>query len=266
MVKMKNETSLQDTFSKRRSELFKKTSELSTLCGAKIAIIVYLPGRKAFSFDHPNVETIIDRFLNNNSPPPHQPNNLQPSEAHQNYIIQDLNNHLTQVMNQLESEKEKKNEELKKIRENSKMPENWREKPIEGLDLAQAYKFKGMLEILKKKSNSPHPNFDVRSTSNAPFGVDDGSNNFHVGNPSNASFGISGGNIYFHVGNSSNDLFGIDGSNKINLDFDHITNEFVPRNNMNYIPEFNRNHIMTLNEENEHHHDSHPPHYRSDYF
>ncbi|ESQ44668.1 hypothetical protein EUTSA_v10003426mg [Eutrema salsugineum] len=307
MVKIKNESNLQVTFSKRRSGLFKKASELSTLCGAEIAIIVYSPGRKAFSFGHPNVETVIDRIVNNNPPPSHQPNNLQPSEIHQNYIIQDLNNHLTQVMNQLEFEK-KRNEELKKIREISKRPENWWEEPIEKLDLAQAYEFKGMLENLKKEvtfeakkyfqANIPHQNFDVGNSSNAPFGVDDGNNNFNVGNSSNASFGINGGDNYFYVGNSSNDFFGVDGSNNINLDFDQyhqrrmvdmnassnhgmilpnhsipfgnnnhgsITNEFVPRNNMNYIPDFNQNQNMTLKEENKHHHVGHPPHSRSDY-
>ncbi|PHT29366.1 hypothetical protein CQW23_31043 [Capsicum baccatum] len=39
IVKMKNESNMQVTFSKRRVGLFKKASELCTLCGAEIAIM-----------------------------------------------------------------------------------------------------------------------------------------------------------------------------------------------------------------------------------
>lgn len=99
MMKMKNESNLQVTFSKRRSGLFKKVSELCTLCGAEIAIIVFSPGRKVFSFGHPSVESVLDRFLHNNPPPPpHQHNNMQLSEARRNSTVRDLNIHLTQVI------------------------------------------------------------------------------------------------------------------------------------------------------------------------
>jgi len=98
MVKMKNESNLQVTFSKRRSGLFKKASELCTLCGAEVAIVVFSPGRKVFSFGHPNVDSVIDRFINNNPLPPHQHNNMQLRETRRNSIVQDLNNHLTQVI------------------------------------------------------------------------------------------------------------------------------------------------------------------------
>ncbi|ESQ30868.1 hypothetical protein EUTSA_v10012100mg, partial [Eutrema salsugineum] len=176
------------TFSKRRSGLFKKVSELCTLCDAEVAIIVHSPSQKVFSFGHPNVETVIDRFKNNNLPPPQQHGSMQLNEIRQNSNIRDLNNQLTQLMNQLESEK-KKNEELKKMRKNSQVPERWWEKPIEELDLAQAFQFKTRLEELKKEVTSeaskmfqtagPHQNFYVGSSTNAPFGVNDG-NNFNL--------------------------------------------------------------------------------------
>ncbi|XP_004977852.1 MADS-box transcription factor 47-like [Setaria italica] len=50
-------------FSKRRAGLFKKASELSILCGADIAAVVFSPADKAFSFGHPSVESILDLFL-----------------------------------------------------------------------------------------------------------------------------------------------------------------------------------------------------------
>ena len=63
MKKMSNESNLQVTFSKRRSGLFKKASTFCTLCGAYVALIIFSPSEKVFSFGHPNSGTIIDRFL-----------------------------------------------------------------------------------------------------------------------------------------------------------------------------------------------------------
>lgn len=63
MTRMSKESNLLVTFSKRRSGLFKKASELCILCGAEIAIIVFSPGKKVFSFGHPSVESIVDRYL-----------------------------------------------------------------------------------------------------------------------------------------------------------------------------------------------------------
>lgn len=70
MTRMSKESNLLVTFSKRRSGLFKKASELCTLCGAEIAIVVFSPGKKAFSFGHPSVGAIVDRFLSRTPPPP----------------------------------------------------------------------------------------------------------------------------------------------------------------------------------------------------
>ncbi|XP_073148190.1 uncharacterized protein [Henckelia pumila] len=63
MEKVENPANLQVTFSKRRNGLFKKTSELSTRCGAETAVIIFSPGGKPYTFGHPDVETVTDRFL-----------------------------------------------------------------------------------------------------------------------------------------------------------------------------------------------------------
>lgn len=118
MVKMPNESNLQVTFSKRRSGLFKKASELCTLCGAEIAIIVFSPGKKVFSFGHPCVEALIERFVTRNPPP--SSGTLQLIEAHRNANVRELNAQLTQVLNQLEMER-KRSEELNKLRKASQV-------------------------------------------------------------------------------------------------------------------------------------------------
>ncbi|KAL2490895.1 Agamous-like MADS-box protein AGL62 [Abeliophyllum distichum] len=52
----------QVTFSKRRVGLFKKASELCAESGAEIAIIVLSIGKRVFSFGHPSVDSVINRF------------------------------------------------------------------------------------------------------------------------------------------------------------------------------------------------------------
>ncbi|MBA0812992.1 hypothetical protein Gohar_026889, partial [Gossypium harknessii] len=48
--------------------IYKKISELSTLCGGEILFIIFSPTGKPYSFGHPFVETITKRILNPNQP------------------------------------------------------------------------------------------------------------------------------------------------------------------------------------------------------
>ncbi|CAH8365694.1 unnamed protein product [Eruca vesicaria subsp. sativa] len=52
----------QVTFSKRRTGLFKKASELATLCNAEIGIVVFSPGGKPYSYGKPNLDAVTERF------------------------------------------------------------------------------------------------------------------------------------------------------------------------------------------------------------
>ncbi|PHU20040.1 hypothetical protein BC332_11191 [Capsicum chinense] len=63
MKPIANQNSRHVTFSKRRSGLFKKASELCILCGVEIAIIVQsLKRQRLFTFGHPSADAIIDRI------------------------------------------------------------------------------------------------------------------------------------------------------------------------------------------------------------
>ncbi|KAK2968906.1 hypothetical protein RJ640_018598 [Escallonia rubra] len=66
---------------------FQEASELCTICGADIAIIVFSPGKKVLSFGHPRVESIVDRFLTRN--PPSSSGTLQLVEAHCNARVEE---------------------------------------------------------------------------------------------------------------------------------------------------------------------------------
>jgi len=62
-MKMTNKSNLQVPFSKRRSGVLKKASELCTLCGAEVCLIIFSPSEKVFSIGHPNVDTVVHRYL-----------------------------------------------------------------------------------------------------------------------------------------------------------------------------------------------------------
>ncbi|CAG7889775.1 unnamed protein product [Brassica rapa] len=263
MVKMKNENNLQVTFSKRRSGLFKKASELCTLCGAEIVVIVFSPGRKVFSFGHPNVDVVIDRFLKINPHHPHQNNNLQLNEACLNAVVQDLNNHLTQVTEQLEEEK-KRNEDLKQKRKDDKKSENWWEDPIEGFNLRQLTEFKCGLENFKKTVTTEASKY-LQATGH----------NFYFGSSSNATFGIfdNDGNT-----NSESDLFNHRRLVDMNTFSGNHQNMIIPHpsttpygNNVieRFAPEHNQNQSQyCFKQERASECDrqpDHPPHYRHEY-
>jgi hypothetical protein len=144
--KIPKKSHLQVTFSKRRSGLFKKASELCTLCGVEIAIVVFSPADKAFSFGHPEVESIIDRYLSRN--PPQESSSNQIVEAHRNSNVCDLNVQLTQLLSHLEIEK-KQGEEIDHVRKARQM-QFWWESAIDDLGLNELLQLRVSIEDLKK--------------------------------------------------------------------------------------------------------------------
>ncbi|KAF8690499.1 hypothetical protein HU200_040855 [Digitaria exilis] len=61
---IESEEARQVCFSKRRQGLFKKASELSILCGAMVGPIVFSTIGRSFSFGHPSIDEVVNRFLN----------------------------------------------------------------------------------------------------------------------------------------------------------------------------------------------------------
>ncbi|KAE9589336.1 hypothetical protein Lal_00000108 [Lupinus albus] len=157
MKKMTNESNLQVTFSKRRSGLFKKASELCTLCGVEVALIVFSPGEKVFSFGHPNVDTVIDRYLMR--APQQNSGTMQFIEAHRSANVRELNAQLTQINADLEIEK-KCSDELNRLHMAAK-GQFWWAAPIDEMNNTQLDQFKLALKELKKgfsrQGSTPNP-------------------------------------------------------------------------------------------------------------
>lgn len=169
MTKMSKESNLLVTFSKRRSGLFKKASELCTLCGIEIAIIVFSPGKKVFSFGHPNVEHILDKFLNTHNTSSTSSSTLQLVEAHRSASARELNMQLTDLLNQLEVLKNH-GEELMKLRKH-RQDLFWWEAPVDDLGFEQLEKLKTGMEDLKRNVATQTQNLVMmeQASSMVPF-------------------------------------------------------------------------------------------------
>ncbi|XP_022922381.1 agamous-like MADS-box protein AGL19 isoform X1 [Cucurbita moschata] len=64
MKRIENATSRQVTFSKRRNGLLKKAFELSVLCDAEVALIIFSPRGKLYEFSNFSMNKTIDRYQN----------------------------------------------------------------------------------------------------------------------------------------------------------------------------------------------------------
>ncbi|XP_020221917.1 agamous-like MADS-box protein AGL29 [Cajanus cajan] len=105
IVMVKNPNTRQVTFSKRRTGLFKKANELSILCGVEIAIVVFSPGNKPYSFGHPSVDVVAAKFLQQESDSNDDAQENNPfNEAAQ---IHTLNQQLCDVQAQIREEEKK---------------------------------------------------------------------------------------------------------------------------------------------------------------
>lgn len=106
IARMQNPINRQVTFSKRRNGVFKKATELCTLCGANLAIVIFASRNKVYSVGHPSVESIADRFLGENPPPDADtPNPIVVPQQNDNTDA--LNRKLNRLVSSIEKEKER---------------------------------------------------------------------------------------------------------------------------------------------------------------
>ncbi|KAK6937046.1 Transcription factor, MADS-box [Dillenia turbinata] len=99
MEMIQNTAARSVTFSKRKDGLFKKASELATLCNADVALVAFSPSGRPFSFGSPSLRTVLNSFAHGASPPPID------------FIAQEASSRrsqeLTNVLNDIAAEKER---------------------------------------------------------------------------------------------------------------------------------------------------------------
>ncbi|KAK6150052.1 hypothetical protein DH2020_017577 [Rehmannia glutinosa] len=129
--KIEKKTSLQVTFTKRRTGLFRKASELFVLCGAEIAILVQSPADKIFAFGHPSVEALIGRFESGGA--------VSPETGASSF---------RQFVEQVEDRSAVRRLEMeKRMKEGGR--EFWWDEPFEGLELQELEEYAEALEVLR---------------------------------------------------------------------------------------------------------------------
>ncbi|KAF3449903.1 hypothetical protein FNV43_RR05982 [Rhamnella rubrinervis] len=124
------------TFSKRRSGIYKKASELSTLCGAEVGVVVFSPSGKPFSFASPSMDYIANRFLNQNPLDDNEDESHHHLvEAHRRLMVEELNENYNQLLNNLEAERAKGKELRRMIKaiKGEDEAKGWWETPVEEL-------------------------------------------------------------------------------------------------------------------------------------
>ncbi|CAH2076423.1 unnamed protein product [Thlaspi arvense] len=239
IIKMSKKSNLQVTFSKRRFGLFKKASELCTLCGAKILMVVFSPGGKVFSFGNPNVAELVYHFLNHS----HNSlflqqfnNNLQLVESRPHEIIQRLNEKLTEAHAKQENEKNKR-KFLDALRETRGQKGFWYENDVCDLDLNQTDQLIHALHDVKKKLVSEISQYSHLNVSQSYVGESSG----------NITPGIVGGrNI--DAGLDLPDQKGMVDLSAFNYNPNMVSSNHGPsfgyRNNGGIIPGYNMNYNM----------------------
>ncbi|KAL3643613.1 hypothetical protein CASFOL_014428 [Castilleja foliolosa] len=162
------------TFSKRRVGLFKKAAELSILCEAQIGLIVFSLSGKAYSFGHPDINSILGRLSNEILMP-----NLQ-DPAHNSRaraaLIAELKEACDLKNKELENKK-RRGKELEASLEGSVLSNE----KLSRLDMNELQGFKEKLEKLRddvqrmtaaKMSDNAGPSMSDRAGPSRPMGVD----------------------------------------------------------------------------------------------
>lgn len=63
MKKIESDDARQVSFSKRKKGVFAKACELSTMCGAEVAVLLHSPSGTPHSFGSPSVDKVFNKFL-----------------------------------------------------------------------------------------------------------------------------------------------------------------------------------------------------------
>ncbi|KAK9274233.1 hypothetical protein L1049_019047 [Liquidambar formosana] len=133
----------QVTFSKRRGGLFRKAGELSILCGAEVAIIVFSQAKKLYSFGHPSAEAVVNRYTTGNTS----------FDVIQNYpLVHEYNRQHENAVRQLKEEKQRGAmiEKTKRMGHGNRGG-FWWDEPIDNMGLEELEHYTQSLQELRKK-------------------------------------------------------------------------------------------------------------------
>ncbi|XP_051220523.1 agamous-like MADS-box protein AGL29 [Lolium perenne] len=135
----------QVTFSKRRSGLFKKCSELALLCGADLAVIVFSEAGNVFALGSPSVDAVLRRYV----PLPAAANDAGVDEDDDREALEKMCQAKEATAKQLASEIERMNLIGYKVIEAQGEKRFWWEADVDALGAAELPVFARSLERLR---------------------------------------------------------------------------------------------------------------------
>ncbi|GER30055.1 MADS-box transcription factor family protein [Striga asiatica] len=149
MRRIENQDDLYATFSKRRRGLFKKAGELSTLCGASTGIIVFSPTNNPFSFWHPSIQPVIQRFRNPTLPIDDLTRSIEDNTEGR---LRNHNTRLDEVLDEkdITLQREKQMDEIDQSREKNW----WEQTPVESLNQDQLKEWTAWFEDFLSKART----------------------------------------------------------------------------------------------------------------
>ncbi|KAK3220603.1 hypothetical protein Dsin_014573 [Dipteronia sinensis] len=106
MKRVEHDAKREVTFSKRKKGLFSKASELCELCGAEVALVLFSPHLKPFTFGHPDVNEILQRYLTRRG----HDNTLGPASRNVLRGLNGVREQYNESLKRLEEEEKKSNE------------------------------------------------------------------------------------------------------------------------------------------------------------
>ncbi|KAH9297137.1 hypothetical protein KI387_028819, partial [Taxus chinensis] len=98
--RIENSTNRQVTFSKRRSGLLKKAYELSVLCDAEVAVIIYSSRGKLYEYASKSVNRTIDRYKKSCSKERKREESLDLNTKHWEIEVNKLRQQIDMIKNQ----------------------------------------------------------------------------------------------------------------------------------------------------------------------
>ncbi|KAI3511761.1 hypothetical protein L1887_18919 [Cichorium endivia] len=178
MKKIEETNRRQVAFSKRRTGLFKKASEICVLTGAEIAILVSSPGGRFFAFGHPNPDVLFDRYFSNNNKDYATTNSITRADTGATKNSTPPLPTITFNQHYVQLEAEKKRTETTPV---SSGGSRWFDKPVDEMDLEELQRYLCSLEELKKTVLTRTDEAMMINKSSACFGsnvreIDGGSN------------------------------------------------------------------------------------------
>ncbi|PIA65000.1 hypothetical protein AQUCO_00100458v1 [Aquilegia coerulea] len=166
--------SLHVTFSKRSNGIFKKATELATLCGAHPFVLIFSPGGNPHLFVHPSVKTIVNRFLTNGGQVENQ--NVADYDDYKSACIDGLAHRYNELKDQVEAAEKKRDE---KKNDNVKSPQySLITSKFGKLDYSKIGNLNNIFEQAKHNAENQFPMFfkplsSIYIANNQPIGYSD---------------------------------------------------------------------------------------------